>query len=858
MGFRMPGAPPGGMGALGAFGGPAGYLGGMPRRAMWTSAHDNLGPSIGFNTQAFERSPAELAGYNDPFRPSDFPDYPAHTGDHLLPSRGFGNWTNSISTTDVWGAKPGTQIGEEETTHYITNDIMSQDTPITRWLCPLTNHPEGPEVTFKYKEFPISLPNLVPNGGIDKAVGYKEGSRSITMTRIGIRCESNLDELFMGKLKDLWLKFKQVSASVKQEFEVRAVTALLGSQKARYELEKAAGQSRSPIEIRKLLEKSRDNCGGMHKRPGFLDFAIQDIADMYRLNHQTPPSVALGWSKAWVANSRVLSKHMGLFSQAGSGTISAEPLVGGAHTVKTYRGLTIIEPPLITAGHTSVPYDMLTSPHYIGDYAYSAPSADIQSESYSSSSRDVKIYDLDNDCKATITLKKALEHCGRFGEDGSLHPAHERLAERIREVTDDDAADVFLYRPVVDGGAGRLGPVRCFGDLEASNLPDALFNKMVETAMRVLYGVPTKTKSEGTTPAFFTDMILSFLTKFAGVVNAPVHSDVANAMQQLRGACAAVREARGEDVAELVTECELGMLAFMRTFGDVPEEGVDDAVDVFIRMFLRALPITRQSIERLIDLNIVIPFTFYFPRPFQRLVTGHIILTEPGGRVCRLFFANPSTTAEFDAIERVSKYHYSISCAAGVLDPTAITVIRNAGFVSSGGGCGAEFFSYCKQEESKFGPHEPEEASLAYEREVSSCAGSMFSFLSSGVEGFEKQIPLLWDMTGSSDQIGGYTTSRYAGALYNTFYFGLPVCSNLAIHDPTLTPFLTTTHGQLNTMCWRGCMETASGAIFFQNSGERGVMNAYTKRRCDGEFLQNDMEDTLDMFKGPSLTQKPW
>ena len=232
--YGQAGAPPGGMGA---FGGKASFMG-PPRRDMLYNVHSNTGPSLPFSTAPFQQTTAQLAGYDDPFRPQDFPDYAAHTGDLLIPSRGTGNWTESIATTDIWGAKPTAGIGEEETTMYITNDIMSADLKITRMLCPLTNHPDGPEVHFRFKEFPISLPQIVPNGGIDKAVGYKEGSRSITMTRIGIRCESNLDELYMGKLKDLWLKFKQVSASVIQEMELRAVTAILDSQKSRYDLEK--------------------------------------------------------------------------------------------------------------------------------------------------------------------------------------------------------------------------------------------------------------------------------------------------------------------------------------------------------------------------------------------------------------------------------------------------------------------------------------------------------------------------------------------------------------------------------------------------------------------------------------------
>ena len=561
----------------------------------------------------------------------------------------------------------------------------------------------------------------------------------------------------------------------------------------------------------------------MHKRPGYLDFAIQDICDKYRMHYQTPPSIAMGWSKAWVANDRVLSKHMGLFSKATSGVIGADPIVG-VNTVKTYRGLMIVEPPLITKDHVSVPYDMLTSPHYIGDFAYSAPSSSNDGTGYRSDMRTVTIYDLDNECAKKITLVDAIKNCGRWNEDGSLHEAHGLLGDRCRFV--DQHPDIFLHRAK---DTDPWKPVTNFGDIiKQGHISKDLLQVMINSIMRILdadsakesgkkYADPDpdpETDSDG------EEVVKSKITpidKFGEVEFKSYKIGLANALH-FNGVKLV------EDVENLIS----------------------------------TIAVTRDSLLKLVSLNIVLPFTFYYPRPFQRLTTGHIVLMEPGPRVCRLFFANPSTTAEFDAIERVSKYHYSISCGAGVLDPTAITVIRNAGFVSSGGGCGGEFFDYCTPEYASRGPHESEEAAMQYEHEISGCRGSMFCFLSSGEEGYTNPMPVLWDMTGSSEGIAGYSSGKYAGALYNTMFFGLPVASSLAIHDPTLTPFLTTSRGQLNTVCWRGCMSTENGTVYFQNSGERGPMNAQTKRRCDGEYLQNDLADTLDMFKGPGDAVMPF
>ena len=245
-----------GRGVAGAWPGQAHSAEGLPRReGIFPSVKERGSYSMPYDTRAYERSAQELAGYGDAFRPPDVPDYDAHTGAATLPSRGFGNWSNAISTTEVWGQRPHTLPGRDEVTKYITNALMSNgacagvcacvvcgvsvrarrhaddalDLPAhepprgPRRVVPVgartshtRTHTHPPRASTSYKEFPKSLPTVVPNGGIDKAIGYKEGSTSITMTRIGMRTEVNQDEIFMGLQKDIWLKFKQVTESVKQ------------------------------------------------------------------------------------------------------------------------------------------------------------------------------------------------------------------------------------------------------------------------------------------------------------------------------------------------------------------------------------------------------------------------------------------------------------------------------------------------------------------------------------------------------------------------------------------------------------------------------------------------------------------
>ena len=684
----------------------------------------------------------------------------------------------------------------------------------------------------------------MPNGGIDKALSWYQSEGRATMTRIGLRVDINLDEYFMGMDTEIALKFKQVIASIRQELKHRVYRALLESQKDRNVEEKKFGAAKTPMEIRKALEDARDDVGGVQKELGWFERTVQTIRDKCRLANTAPPTVCLAWTGGYIAIQNVLSKYVGTWFSAGNRPPSEMPYPG-IHEIKTFAGLVLFETMLLRTGPRVAPIDIFTSDHYIGSYIYSAPSRTRKSEDYYSRQRDVKGWALDGPtAKYTITLEEGIKALGRFKHepDGTLSDDHETLAGRCSGFRDaENPPDPFLH---FEDGAWKT--CRRFGHLSPSVMPPELFERVVETTWAACLGEKTQTTVPATLVA---DSIFNFFRAYFGGI---LTDEFLGFLINYVGG----RGPGGPPNPEYYAHEYFHKVENVTHASCFPDSGLGDVARVYdraLRLVVFSLQLTKKTFMWMIRRNIVWPFTIVYAAPFGHLTCGHYLFTVPG--VGRMFYANASTTADQDAIQRVVQYHFAMIAGAGILEPHSVWVKRNAGFVKRGGGFGSTFFSVCREGTDRVGSGEMrmEQAALQFEREVTDGSGSLLAILRPGTDGFSSPMESLLDITGTAENIGGFGGSRYCGSLWACFRFGLPRSSALAIHDPALAPLLSTSRGQLNTCCWPGWMETDDGETKLENKSELGPMTSRTADMTNGKGIFNDLAGQLSMFAPPPV-----
>ena len=194
-----------------------GEVGGfIPRGNFFPAPQDfNRGP---IDLAPLQQGVAGLAGHPAGRGQSQNPDWAALVGtaNGMLPRRELGPYTGVISTTEHWGAGGEFELTDLIATNWVTVDALARDAPYTTLICPPREHTSGPRIAIKTREFPLTLPSAVPNGGVPPIVGYRSGQRVVTMHRIGIALLMNVDELLMKNYREIFQKFRQIAASVLQ------------------------------------------------------------------------------------------------------------------------------------------------------------------------------------------------------------------------------------------------------------------------------------------------------------------------------------------------------------------------------------------------------------------------------------------------------------------------------------------------------------------------------------------------------------------------------------------------------------------------------------------------------------------
>ena len=125
------------------------------------------------------------------------------------------------------------------------------------------------------------------------------------------------------------------------------------------------------------------------------------------------------------------------------------------------------------------PINPLVRPRSIGEYNYSAPFSPV-TEGYRTEERSIVVYDESRDGWATLSLRDALDHCGRFGhgDDGDGGQRHfYNPGERDAEPDVDDGP-TFPKDWNKEGGKDMFWdeknsrPVGYFGDMDTDGLPE--------------------------------------------------------------------------------------------------------------------------------------------------------------------------------------------------------------------------------------------------------------------------------------------------------------------------------------------------------------------------------------------------
>ena len=503
------------LGAAGAVAqGPGEASGGYTRRGNFFAAPQDWA-GHGFDMAPIQQGVGGLSGHPGAAPRASNTDWSAMVGTAggLLPRQELGPYSGVISATEHWGAGGEFELTETIATNWVTVDALARDRAFTTFLCPPREHTRGPKIAIKTKEFPLTMPSAVPNGGVPPIIGYRSGQRVITMHRIGIALLMNVDEVLMNNYREIFQKFRQIAGSVLQVSRARARA------RARRSPARGAGlqrrhRGRDPLDAPPLLHRGgaqrpepdgRGSAPAVGARPRCVRGAyegarvaegaparararararahtphcaqreLEDIDAAFTRGGFTVPTAVVHYHGMLTQASRVMSESLSTWL-VDARTRLPQKAPDGPILASFVNGKVAISSPAIHSDSRGVVQDPMVRWEYLGDFSVTHPDMD---EAPGTVNRDIRMWDFDS-ANDAVTLKFAdnvLPNAGVWGATGWLEPQlMARIVRECNETARDDAdpGHVLVHFSQRDGR--RLRQAVCaVGELDANYFPETL------------------------------------------------------------------------------------------------------------------------------------------------------------------------------------------------------------------------------------------------------------------------------------------------------------------------------------------------------------------------------------------------
>jgi len=324
---------------------------------------------------------------------------------------------------------------------------------------------------FEFK-FNQTLLGPVPEEGISRLVTQQISEHRDHMVRYGLAFM--IEHGFMQSAKGQMTykaNLEQIRDAVLQSLYIGVIDSLLRCKSNSQFFQQCYGKSLTALSARRRLEMECESFAEIQKSDHGWEMLNSRAQRSLKLNGVTPDAwVVDDGVKKYIASRRESWAYF-LHGPSGEALRRENQGVGDPKSLDVASNCLIFETKQFNIPNVEDPVNITSRNRSIGEYMVSFPHLDYAScGKYTSSMRDIMVYDEDRDGFTKLSLGDGLEHCQRFDEGGDL------ISNGFNPCMEADGDDMF-FTPQHPHG------VSFFAQISTPNMPDAAVKDWITSVM---------------------------------------------------------------------------------------------------------------------------------------------------------------------------------------------------------------------------------------------------------------------------------------------------------------------------------------------------------------------------------------
>lgn len=358
---------------------------------------------------------------------------------------------------------------------YLTNIMLTliteEELIPTRILLPLRTTQNETSITWDEFHFNNTLLGPVPEEGVSRLVTQQISERRDHYIRYGLAFM--IEHGFMHSPKGQMTykaNLEQIRDAVLQSLYIGVIEALLRCKTNSQFFTQCYGRSLTALSARKRLEMECESFAEIQKSDHGWEMLNSRAQRNLKLHGVTPDAwIVDDGVKKYIASRRESWAYF-LHGQGGEKLRLENQGVGDPKSLDVASNTLIFETKQFNLPNHDDPVNITSRRKAIGEYVVSFPHLDYAScGKYTSSMRDIMVYDEDRDGFTKLSLVDGLQHCQRFDEDDGRLCAHDFNPGR-------DGDDMFFTDKCPHG-------VDFFAQMTDKGLPDQAVKDWITTVV---------------------------------------------------------------------------------------------------------------------------------------------------------------------------------------------------------------------------------------------------------------------------------------------------------------------------------------------------------------------------------------